>query len=238
MRTLLVILFLLLFLTIFSVPAWLILWIIRQFSPETADRGASAIVKGAFRIVSFLSGVRLQVIGQEHIPKDTPVLYVSNHRSYFDIVIGHPLTAGMCGFVAKKETLKVPSLRVWMKLIHCQFLDRENMREGMKTIKACVEQIRDQHISLWICPEGTRNHEAEMLPFREGSFKIAEMAGCPIIPVALQHTDDIYENHSPWIHRQTVTVTFGEPIETAALDRAGKKALPKQVQEQIKEMGA
>ena len=221
------------YLTIFSILAWPVLWIIRRFNPEAAHRAADSIVKGALRFGWFTSGIHVDVTGREKIPKDRPVLYVSNHRSYFDIVIAHPLTVGCCGFVAKKQLEKVPSLRVWMRLIHCQFLDRDNMREGLKTIKACVTQIKDEKISLWICPEGTRNHGEEMLPFKEGSFKIAEMAGCPIIPVAMTSTDDIFENHAPWVHATHVTVTFGDPIETEGLTRPEKKALPKQVQDTI-----
>ena len=236
MRLILAVVFLVLYLTVFSLPVWPVLWLIRKKNPARADRMALSYVQGAFRVLGWLCGVHLTVTGRENIPEDRPVLYVSNHRSYFDIVIGYPLVKGLCGFVAKKQILKVPLLRVWMRLLYCQFLDRDNVREGMKTIKSCVEQIRDNGISMWICPEGTRNQEAEMLPFKEGSFKIAEMAGCPVVPVAIRHSDDVLEKHVPWIHSAHVTIAFGKPVETADLDRAGKKALPGQVRGIIEEM--
>ena len=235
MRVIPAAIFLLLYLTIFSVPVWLVLWIVRRSDPGKAHRMAHAYVMGAFRVLGWICGVRLTVKGLENVPEDRPVLYVSNHRSFFDIVIGYPLAKGLCAFVAKTQTEKVPSLRVWMRLLRCQFLDRDNVREGMKTIKACVQLIKDERISVWICPEGTRNHEEELLPFKEGSFKIAEMAGAPVVPVTLTHTDEIFELHMPWIRSAHVTVEFGAPIETAELDRAGKKALPAQVQSQIQE---
>ena len=236
MRTILAFLFLLLYLTVFSLPAWLIIRIIRLFSPDKADRAALACVRNGFKVLAWLSGIHLDVKGEELIPSDRAVLFVSNHRSYFDIVIGYSLMRHLTGFVAKKQVLKVPSLNVWMRMVYCQSLDRENLREGMNTIKACAELIKEKQISIWICPEGTRNHEPEMLPFKEGSFKIAELAGCPVVPVAMTHTDDIFENHFPWIHSTNITVEFGAPLETAGLDRAGRKALPGQVRSEIEGM--
>ena len=236
MRIIPVILFVVLFLTIGSIPAWLILWVVRRFSPQRADRMALSYVQWAFRVVGWLSGVRLSVSGRENIPEDRPVLYISNHRSYFDVVTGYPQVKGLCGFVAKKQIEKVPSLRVWMRLLHCQFLDRDNMREGLNTIRSCVDLVKEQGVSVWICPEGTRNREKEMLPFKEGSFKIAELAGCPVIPVAISHSDEVLEQHFPWIRATHVSMEFGKPIETGSMDRAARKALPGQVREQIQEM--
>ena len=236
MRIIPVILFLVLFLAIFSPIAWLVLWFIGKSDQEKADRIALHIVNGAFRIVAWLSGMHLTVKGRENIPQDRPVLYISNHRSYFDIVAGYPLVYGLCGFVAKKQVNKVPFLRVWMRKLHCQFLDRDNLREGMQTIKNCVRLVKEKNVSIWICPEGTRTPGDEMLPFREGSFKIAEMSGCPVIPVAISATENIFEAHVPWIHSAKATIVFGEPIETADLDRAGRKELPGKVRAIIEDM--
>ena len=236
MRSILAVLFLFLYLTIGSVPAWLVLWIVGKKDPARADRMALSYVQWAFRVVMWISGVRLTVKGRERIPADRPVLYVSNHRSYFDVVVGYPLVEGLCGFIAKKQIEKVPSLRVWMRKLHCLFLDRDNLREGMRIIKEGVRMVKEDGISVWICPEGTRSHEKEMLPFKEGSFKIAEMSGCPVVPVAITHSDEILELHFPWIRSADVTIEFGEPVETVELDRAGKKALPGTVQEIIRRM--
>ena len=236
MRTLLILIFLLLFLGPFSLVAFAVEWIIGIFQPDRKDHSCLAIVNSAFRTITRLAGVKLTVIGRERIPEDRPVLYVSNHRGFFDVVVAYPLVKGLCGFVAKKEIEKVPSLRVWMRMLYCQFLDRENAREGMNVIKNCVKLIKEKNISVWICPEGTRSHSEEMLPFKEGSFKIAELAGCPVIPVAITHADDVLENHFPWVKATAITIEFGDPIETAGLDRAEKKALPAKTQDIIRDM--
>mgnify|MGYP002712102285 CR=1 FL=1 len=86
----------------------------------------------------FVSGTKVKAEGLENIPKDRAVLYVGNHRSYFDIITSYRLLPGITGYVAKKEMAKIPLLRLWMRYIHCLFLDRSNVKEGLKTILAGV----------------------------------------------------------------------------------------------------
>ena len=136
-----------------------------------------------FRCLLKLAGVTITVKGEENIPKDTAVLYVGNHRSYFDILTGYTTVPTLLGFVAKKEMEKIPILRTWMANVNCLFLDRKNIKEGLKTILQGIEKVKNG-ISIWIFPEGTRNTNediTELLPFKEGSLKIAEKSGCPVI---------------------------------------------------------
>lgn len=94
------------------------------------DPGCPAV----FRCLLKLAGVTITVKGEENIPKDTAVLYVGNHRSYFDILTGYTTVPTLLGFVAKKEMEKIPILRTWMANVNCLFLDRKNIKEGLKTI--------------------------------------------------------------------------------------------------------
>ena len=226
--------FVVLFLILGS-PLLLIEHLIGKSDPEKKSRTSLKIVQWAFRRVIQCSGTTITVNGRENIPDGQPVLYVGNHRSYFDIVIGYTLVKGECGFVAKKEMEKIPLLSHWMRNLHCLFLDRENVKEGLKTILTAIDYVK-KGISIWIFPEGTRSKEEGMLPFKEGSFKIAEKTGCPIIPVAISHTADIFENHFPRVKKAHVIFTFCEPIQTSQLTKEEKKALGVRVQKVIEEM--
>ena len=234
-RLILVALFLLVYF-IFSIPMFLIELIVGRFSKSAKAKSSQWIVCNlGFKPILFLSGVRLTVKGLENVPKDQPVLYVGNHRSYFDIVIGYTLAKNNTGFVAKKSMEKLPFISVWMKFINCQFLDRDNIKEGLKTILKCIELIKED-TSIWIFPEGTRSPGDEMLPFKEGSFKIAEKTCCPIVPVAITDTEEIFENHMPRIRGTKVTFTFGEPIDIKSMDKDTRRHLGTHVQEIIKQM--
>ena len=50
----------------------------------------------------------------------------------------------------------------------------------------------------------TKGDELSLLPFHAGSFKIAEKSGCPIVPVALNNTINIFEGHLPYIKKHTL----------------------------------
>ena len=209
---------------ILSIPVFLAEWLIGKFRPDWRDISSLRIVQGAFKCVIRLSGVKLTVIGEERIPKDEAVLYIGNHRSYFDIVLTYARCPGLTGYVAKKEMLKIPLLSRWMKFLYCLFLDRSDIREGMKMILTAINHIKNG-ISIMIFPEGTRGtaeSELEMLPFHEGSFKIAAKTGCPIIPVSIHNSSALFEDHLPRIKPVPVTIEYGEPIRL--------KELPKDVQ--------
>ncbi len=236
-RTILILIFLILFFLI-GILIWGITWIIGRFNPYRQDLICLRSVQFAFKVVLLISGVKVEVYGEEHVPKDQAVLYVGNHRSLFDTVITYARCPGLTGYVAKDSMLKIPFLRIWMKQLHCLFLNRKDIKEGMKMILTGIDQIKNG-ISMCIFPEGTRGTaetETEMLPFKEGSFKMAEKTGCPIIPMAMVHTADIFEKHIPFIRRTHVILTYGEPIDVRSLEKEQRKHLGSYVQGVIQKM--
>lgn len=228
MRSILVLAFLFLFLVV-MIPVHLILVIIGKFNKELRYKLGNAIVYWAFRWELFQSQAKIEVKGIENIP-DEPVLFVSNHRSYFDILVIHTTSTKRPGFVAKKEMESFPLLNWWMKDICCIFLDRKDMRSGIQMIKDGAELIRSGH-SMVICPEGTRNQKEEMLPFKEGSLKMAEKAGCPVVPVTLIDTDQLLEARPGFdIRKAHVKAIYGKPIYLNELSKEDKKKAGSYVQ--------
>lgn len=182
-------------------------------------------VRKVFRFILRISGVTVTVKGLENIPRDQPVLYVGNHRSYFDILVGYTTVPGLVGFVAKKEMERYPLLSDWMANVNCLFLDRKNLKEGLKTILEGIEKVK-RGVSIWIFPEGTRNKNEsilELLPFKEGSLKIAEKSGCLVVPVAITGTAEILEKHFPVIKLAHVTIEFGTAFLVKELPAEDRK---------------
>jgi len=233
MKTLFLFLFLFLFFII-SIPLYLVEYIIGKLNPHWKVKSSQAIVVAAMNIILFGCGIKKTVLGLENVPKNESVLYVSNHRSYFDILVGYTTVPTLTGFVAKKEMSKIPFISLWMRYINCLFLDRDNIREGLKTILEGIELMHKGY-SIFISPEGTRNQLKEMLPFKEGSLKMAEKTGCAIIPVSMNNTDNIFENHKPWVRKAHVIIEFGKPIYPKDLDKENRKFIGAYVQNIIKE---
>ena len=196
-----------------------------QVDPVAVEEESTQMVRNIFEKLLKMAGVTVEVRGYENIPQDRPVLYVGNHRSYFDILVGYTTVPGLMGFVAKKEMEKIPLLSKWMLNVNCLFLDRNNIKEGLKTILAGIEKVR-RGVSVWIFPEGTRNKNeqlSDLLPFKEGSLKIAEKSGCPVVPVAIKGTAEVFEKHIPLICPSHVVIEFGEPFIVKELDPENRK---------------
>lgn len=238
MRTFIVVLYVFLFLVL-GLPVLGVEWIIAKFNRRAADVSQLRIVQWGFRCVSFLSGIKLTVKGEENVPKDQAVLYIGNHRSFFDIVVTYARCPRLTGYIAKDGINKVPILGLWMKRLYCLFLDRKDLKQGLKVILTAIDQIK-AGISMCIFPEGTRNRNADdpasLLPFKDGSFKIAQKTGCPIIPMVLTGTDDVFEKHFPWIHGTNVTLTYGEPILLSELSREEQKHIASYCENIVQEM--
>ncbi len=238
MRTIITVLYIFLFL-ILGLPVLGIEWIISKFNKAHADMVQLRIVQWGLKCVAFISGVKLTVIGEENVPRDEPVLYIGNHRSFFDVVVTYARCPGLTGYIAKDGVNKVPIFRIWMKRLHCIFLKRDDMKEGLKVILKAIEYVKSG-ISICIFPEGTRNKDRDnptsLLPFKEGSFKIASKTGCKIVPMALIGTADILENHFPWIHSTDIKLIYGEPIDVSDLDKDQQKHVGAYCQTVVEEL--
>lgn len=230
-----VIVFIILFL-VFSLPLLLIEELIGGAHPALKDKISQKTIQWAFGFCLKISGVRADYIGTDNIPKEGAFLYVANHKSYFDIPLTYVQFPRPTGYVAKIEMQKYPLLSDWMRNIHCLFLDRENVKEGMKMILKGIEEIR-AGISICIFPEGTRCDDPDnFLPFHEGSFRIAEKAKCPIIPVSITNSRSLWEAHLPLIRGGHVIIEFGKPIVPDELSKEDRKFLGSYVQKEIKRM--
>lgn len=237
MRIILVVFSIVLFLLLFF-PVYLVLLLVGRFRPRAKAKASQAIVRNAFRFVLASGGIRYKAIGIENVPKEEAVLYAGNHRGLADIPVGYITVPTLTGFVAKKEMQHIPFFSWWMRNMNCLFLDRENMKEGLKTILKGIDNIKAGY-SMFIMPEGTRGHgadETDMLPFKEGSLKMSEKTGCPIIPVAITGSSAVFEDHVPWVKPGLITIHYGEPIYPNDLDKETRKRLGMLVQERILSM--
>lgn len=236
-RFIFLVLFLFSFL-LFGIPMLVIEWALgkcmKHFNQEASDYRCLRVVQWAFKVILWITGVKVTVIGKENVP-DEPVLFIANHRSYFDILLTYSRCKRLTGYVAKKEMLRYPILRDWMKRLYCLFLDRDNPKEGLKSILEAIDHIK-KGISICIFPEGTRNRtEDTFLEFHNGSFKVAEKSGCAIVPMSINNAGHIFEDHIPWIRRTHVVLEYCKPIYMNELDKKDKRRIGVLVQDVIKE---
>lgn len=121
-------------------------------------------------------------------------------------------------------------IRTWMRYLGCIFLDRENARNAMGSLREGTELLKKGY-SITIFPEGTRSRGDQMGDFKNGAFKMAEKAKVPLIPVRISGTYKVMEANHMWIKPANVTLTVLPPIPTAGLSREELKELGPAIRE-------
>lgn len=174
----------------------------------------------------------IEVVGKENITKEA-CLYVSNHQGNFDIPIFLNMLNRPVGFIAKKELLKFKTFSYWMKQINCIFIDRNNIRESMKSMNEGVEILKRGH-SMVIFPEGTRSKGPEVGEFKKGSMKLALKAGVPVIPVTIDGSYKLLERNSEYDKSERkVRITIEKPIYPKELSKEQQNSLAEDVRKII-----
>ncbi len=142
-----------------------------------------------------LLNVKIEVIGQEKLPKNTRFLLVSNHASGIDpLVCMAKLKEYNISFVAKPEIFKIPMVAPFLAACCFMTIDRENARKAMKTIHLATDYIKNNAVSVGIYPEGTRSKTGELQEFKDGVFYIAKKAPCPVVVSTVIGTDKFKKN--------------------------------------------
>lgn len=160
-----------------------------------------------------------------------PYIAVSNHESYADIFLISHLPWEM-KWMSKQEIFNIPFMGWMMRLAG----DIPVRRGEARSRAASLREVRDRlskRVSVMIMPEGTRSKTSELLPFRDGAFRVAIETGTPILPLAVAGTRHCMAKGSFLFGRANAEVRVLEPIETAGMTLQDVGALRDRVRDLI-----
>lgn len=175
-----------------------------------------------------MSGAKVKIYGEENIPKDMPVLFVSNHQGNFDIALFMSFIDKPKGYISKIEMTKIPVLRTWMEYMNCVFMERGNLRKAAEAISEGIKILKSGY-SLVLFPEGTRSRGNTMNEFKAGGFKLATKSKVPIVPVTIKGSYKLMEQNNSKIVPAEVEMYIHPMIETANLTREEETELSDRV---------
>ena len=175
------------------------------------------------RLALFLGGVRVHVTGLEQVPRKSRFMLISNHAFAFDpLIYYYAMPWADLAFLAKKESFSIFVVAQIMREVLCLPLDRENDREALKAILKAIQFIKEDKCSIAVFPEGGTNRtEEDLLPFRNGAFKIAQKANVPIVVCSLVNSRAILHN----MFRKHTEVWLDVLDVVPAEELAGKTAI-------------
>ena len=168
------------------------------------------------RRLTKVAGTPVTLVGFERVPQGRPVVYVSNHQSWFDILALAGTVPGTLRFVAKKEMARIPLLGQAMKAAGHIYIDRQNRAQAIEAYEEVAAWIRDG-LSTVVFPEGTRSRTGRLLPFKKGPFVLALAAQVPVVPVYVSNTFQILPKAHLLLRPQLITIYFDDPIPTAGM---------------------
>ncbi|MDD4582674.1 MAG: lysophospholipid acyltransferase family protein [Eubacteriales bacterium] len=179
------------------------------------------------------AGIRLSVSGLENIP-DGPVVFVSNHQSYWDIpVFFAAIPHKQFGFIAKNDLEKLPAFGSWIYDVRSIFIERDDARASLRAFEEGTELLK-RGFSFTIFPEGTRSKGSQMGEFKKGSLRLATKAGVPVVPITLNGTYKAFEEKG-YVCPTEVDFKIHPSISTKNLSKKESGELAEHVEAIIRE---
>lgn len=202
--------------------------------PHTPGGIYERCTRGWARWLLKAAGVKIVVHGGESITPNTPLVFIANHVSWFDIpamidALPH------YGFVAKRELEKIPLFGAAARAVGVIYIDRENRKAAFGAYEDAASKIRDGQPVL-VYPEGTRGDSYSLRPFKKGPFVLAIGSGAPIVPVVIHGTIEVNPRGSFRATPGTVHVHVLDAISTEGLTYADRDQLAERVHARMAEL--
>jgi 1-acyl-sn-glycerol-3-phosphate acyltransferase len=160
-----------------------------------------------------------------------PYVVVSNHESYADIFLISHLPWEM-KWLSKDAIFRLPFMGWMMRMAGDVEVVRADPSSRAKSIEGMRDRLR-KRVSVMIFPEGTRSPTDDMLPFRDGAFRLAIEEHLPVLPLVVAGTRNAMAKHSFVFERANAVVRVLPPIDTTGMTPADAPALRARVRDTI-----
>ncbi len=199
----------------------------RPFHPDNSRLCARLFGLPALRIL----GLRVEADVDSLVSLDRPCVIVANHQSNHDLFVIGSLVPPRTVSMGKKSLKWIPLFGQLYWLAGNLLVDRENARNAVRALHNGAAMLKSRNANLFVFPEGTRNPQPGLLPFKKGAFQLAMAAGVPVVPLCVSSYPAQLD-----LSRRTaavVRVRSLPPIETQGLGQAELAQLVRKVREDM-----
>jgi 1-acyl-sn-glycerol-3-phosphate acyltransferase len=174
------------------------------------------------------AGYTIKIIGQEFLPEEDGILYVSNHQAFFDIFASLCIIGRQLGFVAKKQLKNFFYVGVYVEKMGGVLIDRDDVRSQVEVLMQLTKNLKAGY-NAFIFPEGTRSKDGSLGEFKSGSFKIALKSKCKIVPITFYDNYKVVTNKADNI----IKVKVDKPIPFAEYEKLNTSQLSDMIKTMI-----
>jgi len=207
--------------------------IMARFAPD-GENAAHRVARLWGKTILRMSGVFVEVIGVENIPHGSPIIFMSNHQSNFDILTLLAHIPVQFRWISKKEVFRTPLMGPAMRKAGYISIDRENREKAIESLEEAAQIIKNGK-SVMTFPEGTRSHDGTIKSFKKGPFYLALKSGVPIVPISIIGSRKIMPKKSLHIEPGKITVIIDAPIDTRDYSVKHRDELMKRVRSVIED---
>jgi len=153
-------------------------------------------IRQTCRVILLLLGVRTHITGLGKIPEKQPIILIHNHLSVFDEFAIAGFFPKHLIFISKPGNFRIPIAGAWMRYAGYISIKQDDIANGVEVISLATDYINKKKRSICVAPEGTRNKDFPnplLLPFHAGTFRLAQDSGAPIVIMAIQNTNCIFQ---------------------------------------------
>lgn len=183
------------------------------------------LIKMWARWVIWSTGIQYEIDGLDNLNLHKQYIFMSNHESALDIVLGVAAIPFNIVFLAKKELFKVPLFGWAMNSSGMIKIDRENPEMARKSVSEAVETLVHSSFSTLIYPEGTRSNGEELLPFKKGGFILAIRTQLPVVPITILGAGNVLPKGTLAIKKSHIKIIIDNPIPTLGMNINNKDQL-------------
>lgn len=165
------------------------------------------------RIAFKLLGMKIEIHGLENIPKNEPVVFISNHQSMMDIKLSLACIPVNISFISKDTVFHVPILGAYMRASGHISIQRGEDRKAYETLLKAIKKLTTKK-SLVVFPEGTRSEDGRLGEFKRGISLIVLKSGRRVIPMAICGSNQFMPKRGWLSHpeKRYVKLNFGKPL--------------------------
>ena len=182
-----------------------------------------------------MMGWSIEVENRDWLEAFRPCVIVGNHQSFLDVVTFGSVFPRRTVSAGKREIGRIPIFGWFYRLSGNLIIDRAHARNALESLEQAARTMRDEKIAVWFMPEGHRNRGPELLPFKNGAFRLALAAGAPIVPIVAEPLTVVCDTSRHLARPGRMRMRVLPPVPTEGLDTKELPALVFTVRSRMQE---
>lgn len=180
------------------------------------------------------ANINIEYHGLENLDQSQPCIYTLNHQSNFDMAVFGEIYPSNTVIIGKKELIWIPFFGLFYMASGHIMIDRKKITEAKDALSQVVDQIKSRKVSVWVFPEGTRNHNGtNLLPFKKGPFHMSIAAQVPVVPIIASNLNRTIDSKNKVIRGGKMVVKVLPPIFPTGLKPEDVNILVENVRNQM-----